>query len=89
MEHYIPLIISALGGAVLGPLLSRLLGGNGALGVIGGILGGVGAHYGADAAAVGNWLGTSATMVHVQNFLEGGIGGGALGLLVGVFLKRR
>lgn len=89
MEPYIPLIVSALGGAVLGPIIARLLGGSGAMGVVGGILGGIGAHYGAEAANVGLLLGASPMMVHLQNFVEGGIGGGILGLLAGIVLKKR
>lgn len=89
MEQYIPLIVSALGGTILGPVLSKLLGGSGTMGVIGGILGGVAAHYGTDAASMGQLLGSSPMMVHLQNFLEGGIGGGILGLLAGALLKKR
>ncbi len=89
MEQYIPLIVSALGGTVLGPIISKLLGGSGTMGVVGGILGGIGAHYGADAAGVGLLFGSSPMMVHLQNFLEGGVGGGILGLLAGVLLKKR
>ncbi len=88
MEQYIPLIVSALGGTVLGPIVSKLLGGSGTMGVIGGILGGIGAHYGAEAGNVGLIFGSSPMMVHLQNFLEGGVGGGILGLLAGAFLKR-
>lgn len=89
MEQYIPLIVSALGGTVLGPIVSKLLGGSGTMGVVGGILGGIGAHYGADAAGVGLLFGSSPIMIHLQNFLEGGVGGGILGLLAGVLLKKR
>lgn len=89
MEQYIPLIVSALGGTVLGPVLSKVLGGSGTMGVVGGILGGIAAHYGADAAGTGQMLGDSALMVHLQNFLEGGVGGGVLGALAGGLLKKR
>lgn len=89
MEAFIPLIVSALGGAVAGPVLSRLLGGSGAMGLIGGILGGVGAHFGADAAGAGQILGSTPTLIHLQNFLEGGIGGGILGLIAGAVSKAR
>lgn len=89
MEAYIPLIVSVLGGMILGPILSKLLGGSGTMGVAGGILGGIGAHYGADAASVGQVLGSAPIMVHIQDFLEGGIGGGILGLLAGAVLKKR
>ena len=46
MENIIPLILSAIGGLVIGPLVSRLTGGGGTGGLIGGIIGGIGAHYG-------------------------------------------
>ena len=89
MEQYIPLIVSALGGTVLGPIVARFLGGSGMMGVAGGILGGVGAHYGAEAAGVGLLFGSSPMMIHLQNFLEGGVGGAILGLLAGAVLKKR
>ncbi len=89
MEQYIPLIVSALGGIILGPIVTRLLGGSAAVGIVGGILGGVGAHYGADAAGIGALLGSDPVMMHVQNFLEGAVGGGLLGLIGGAVLKKR
>lgn len=89
MEQYIPLIVSALGGIILGPIVTRLLGGSATVGIVGGILGGVGAHYGADAAGIGPLLGSAPAMMHVQNFLEGAIGGGLLGVIAGVVLKKR
>ena len=49
MEQYLPLILSAIGGTVLGPVISKLTGGSGTGGIIGGILGGIAAHYGLDA----------------------------------------
>lgn len=85
MEQYLPLILSAVGGGALGPIVSKLLGGGGTQGLLGGVLGGVGAHFGADAASVGNLLGDGA-MAHVQSLLEGGIGGGVLGLIAGKVL---
>ncbi|WP_213272321.1 hypothetical protein [Hyphomonas sp.] len=88
MEAYIPLIVSALGGTILGPVLSKLLGGSAMMGVFGGILGGVGAHYGADAASTGQLLGSSPVMVHLQDLLEGGIGGGIVGMLGGALLRK-
>lgn len=88
MEAYIPLIVSALGGTVLGPIVARLMGGSGTGGVVGGILGGVAAHFGADAAGLGPLLGDSALMAHIQNFLEGGIGGGILAAIAGLVMKK-
>jgi hypothetical protein len=88
MEQYIPLIISALGGVVIGPLVARLSGGSGTGGVLGGIVGGVAAHFGADAAGLGPLLGDTALMMHIQNFLEGGIGGGILAAIAGAVMKK-
>lgn len=88
MEEYIPLIVSALGGTVLGPIVARLTGGSGTGGVLGGILGGVAAHFGANAAGLGPMLGDTAMMAHVQNFLEGGVGGGILAAIAGAVMKK-
>jgi hypothetical protein len=88
MEQYIPLIVSALGGVILGPLVARLTGGSGTGGVLGGIVGGVAAHFGANAAGLGPLLGDTAMMAHVQNFLEGGVGGGILAAIAGAVMKK-
>ena len=89
MEQFIPLIVSALGGTVLGPVVARLAGGNMTGGLLGGILGGVAAHFGADAAGLGPLLGDSALMGHVQSSLEGGIGGGVLAAIAGLVMKNK
>jgi hypothetical protein len=88
MEQYIPLIVSALGGGVLGPVVSRLVGGNATGGIIGGLLGGVATHFGANAAEIGPLLGNSALMGHVQSFLQGGAGGGVLAAIAGFVMKK-
>jgi hypothetical protein len=87
-QEFVPLIIAALGGMILGPVVTRLLGGRAVVGIFGGIAGGIAVHYGADAAGIGPLLGTSQTMVHIQNFLEGGVGGGILGLIAGLVLRK-
>jgi hypothetical protein len=93
LQQYLPYILQGAGGAVLAPLVAGLLGGKG-FGLIGnliaGIVGGVGAGFGAQAAGLGNLLGgdTNATMGYVQHLLEGGVGGGVLGILFG-FLGRK
>jgi len=89
MADYIPLLVSALGGTILGPIVSRLLDGSGTIGVLGGVIGGIAAHFAADAAAIGPLLGTSAMMLHVQSFIEGGVGGGLIGLIAGLAVKQR
>ena len=87
MEQYLPLILSAVGGGVFGPLVAKILGGSGTGGLLGGIIGGVGAHFGADAAGVGNLLGDG-IMAHIQDLLEGGVGGGILGVIAGMVMKK-
>ena len=44
MESILPLILSAIGGLVIGPLVSRLGGGGGTGGLLGGIVGGIRQH---------------------------------------------
>ncbi len=89
LEQYLPLIVSALGGTVLGPVIARLTGGTSTGGVLGGVLGGVAAHFGADAAGIGSLLGNTAIMGYLQSFIEGGVGGGLLGALSGLVMKRK
>ena len=88
MEQFIPLVMSALGGTMIGPILARLSGGGGTGGVLGGLLGGVAAHFGAAQLGLGETLlGAAPLMAHLQNFLEGGLGGGVLGLVLGLIMK--
>lgn len=91
MENLIPVALSGIGGAVVGPIVSKLLGGSSGGGLLGGLVGGIIAYFGAsvaDVALIGH--GTSATNpLHMLNALiEGGIGGGVLGLVGGHLLKR-
>lgn len=86
------LLLNGAGGAIIGPLISQFLGGKSApllMRIIVGIVGGVGAGYGADAAGLGAMLGSDQTMQMVQSFLEGGVGGGVLATLGGVLMKRK
>lgn len=89
MEQFLPLILSAVGGGALGPIVSKVLGGGGTQGLVGGLLGGVATHFGADAANIPNMLGDSAMLGHVQSLLEGGVGGGVLGLIAGKVLGNK
>jgi len=89
MEAYLPLILSAVGGIVLGPSVSKILGGSGTGGILGGIVGGIAAHYGADAAGISNLLGDAGIMAMLGNVLEGGVGGGILGAVLGLVMKSR
>ena len=91
LQQFLPYILNGVGGAVLAPILAGLLGGKGLGGIgniIAGIVGGVGVGAGAQAAGLGNLLGgdTNAMMSYVQDLLEGGIGGGILGVIFG-FMK--
>lgn len=89
MEQFLPLILSAVGGGVLGPIVSKVLGGGGTQGLVGGLLGGVATHFGADAANIPALLGDSAMLGHVQSLLQGGVGGGVLGLIAGKVLGKK
>jgi len=83
MEQFLPLILSAVGGGALGPIVSKFLGGGGTQGLLGGLLGGVATHFGADAASIPALLGDGALMGNIQSLLQGGVGGGVLGLIAG------
>ncbi|HEY7800049.1 MAG TPA: hypothetical protein VIA80_14865 [Hyphomonadaceae bacterium] len=91
LQQFLPYILNGVGGAVLAPIVAGLLGGKG-LGAIGniiaGVVGGVGVGAGAQAAGFGNILGgdTNNIMGYVQDLLEGGVGGGILGVIFG-FMK--
>ncbi|MEM9226303.1 MAG: hypothetical protein AAGA24_07275 [Pseudomonadota bacterium] len=84
----ISLILNAGGGAIIGPILSKLLGGKGATGVLAGVVGGVAGGYGMDAAGL-SLLGGSEVMGYVNEVLQGGIGGGVIGGLLGVLSRSR
>ena len=87
MEALLPLIMNGAGGAILGPIISKVLGGKGATGLLGGLVGGVAGGYGMDAAGLLN--GGEGMMTHVMGFLQGGAGGGIAGGLLGLLTKAR
>lgn len=92
LAQYLPYILNGAGGAVLAPLIAGLLGGKGLGGVVNIILGaaaGVGAGFATAQFGYGNLLGgaENAAMGYVQDLLEGGVGGGVLGLLLS-FIKK-
>ena len=91
MEPYIPLILNAVGGLVIGPIVSKALGGKGGTGAIAGIVGGLAGGYGMNAADIGfqALLGNEALMGHLSSFLNGGVGGGIIGGLLGLITKGR
>ena len=86
MEAILPWILSGAGGAVLGPILSKILGGSGTSGLLGGIVGGLAGGYGLGEFAGGGFaqlLGADGVMAHLSAFLNGGAGGGILGAILG------
>ncbi len=86
------LLLNGAGGAIVGPLVAQLLGGKDSsliARILSGIVGGVGAGYGMDAAGLGSLLGSGETMQMLQSFLEGGVGGGVLSTVVGMVMKGR
>ena len=91
MEQYIPLILNAVGGLVIGPIVSKALGGKGGTGAIAGIVGGLAGGYGMNAADIGfqSLLGNEAIMGHLSSFLNGGVGGGIIGGILGLVTKGR
>ena len=91
MEQLIPLILNGVGGAVLGPIVSKALGGKGGTGAIAGIIGGLAGGDGMNAADVGfqSLLGSEAIMGLLSSFLNGGVGGGVIGGIIGLVTKTR
>lgn len=91
MEAYIPYILNGVGGAVLGPIVSKFLGGKGGTGLIAGIIGGLAGGYGMNAADVGfqSLLGNEPLMAHLSSFLNGGVGGGIIGGLLGLLTRAK
>ena len=97
MEAYLPYILQAVGGAVGGNILGALTRGGG--GIVGrtviGAIGGVAAGYGAEhVAAVGdiakNWGSLAGdNSKNLANVIDGGIGGGVLGLIGGLLIRPR
>ena len=91
MEQLIPLILNGVGGAVLGPIVSKALGGKGGTGAIAGIIGGLAGGYGMNAADAGfqSLLGNEAIMGLLSSFLNGGVGGGVIGGIISLVTKAR
>lgn len=91
MEQYIPLILNGVGGAVLGPIVSKILGGKGGTGAIAGIIGGLAGGYGMNAADIGfqSLLGNEALMGHLSSVLNGGVGGGIIGGILGLVTRAK
>lgn len=87
MEQYIPLLMNGVGGAILGPIVSKLLGGKGGTGALAGIVGGLAGGYGMDAAGLLGLGNGADLMTHVGNIVQGGVGGGIIGGLIGLLTK--
>ncbi len=91
MEQLLPLLLNGAGGAVIGPIISKLLGGKGSTGALAGIVGGLAGGYGMGAAGVGfqPLLGSGDIMGHLSSFLNGGAGGGIIGGILGLITKAK
>ena len=91
MEQYLPLILNGVGGAILGPIVSKALGGKGGTGAIAGIVGGLAGGYGMGAAGIGfqSLLGSEALMGMISSFLNGGVGGGVIGGILGAMTRAK
>ena len=91
MEQYLPLILNGVGGAVIGPIISKQLGGKGATGALAGIIGGLAGGYGMDTAGFGfqSLLGNEALMGHLSAVLNGGVGGGIIGGILGLVTRAK
>ncbi len=89
--EYLPLILNGVGGAVIGPIVSKMLGGKGATGALAGIIGGLAGGWGMGEAGVGfqSLLGNEALMGHISSFLNGGVGGGIIGGILGMITKAK
>ena len=88
MEEYLPYVMNGVGGIIVGPIISKLLGGKGSTGALAGIVGGLLGGAGMDAAGV-SILGGSQLMNLLGEFLEGGVGGGLIGGVLGLITKRK
>lgn len=91
MDSLLPLILNGAGGAIIGPIVSKFLGGKGATGALAGIVGGLAGGYGMNAADVGfqSLLGNEAIMGYLSSFLNGGVGGGIIGGIIGLVNKAK
>lgn len=91
MESFIPLILNGVGGVIIGPIVSKALGGKGGTGAVAGIIGGLAGGYGMGAAGVGfqSLLGSEAVMGLISSFLNGGVGGGVIGGIMGAIAKAK
>lgn len=91
MEQYLPYIMNGVGGAIIGPIVSKLLGGKGGTGALAGIIGGLAGGFGMGEAGVGfqSLLGNEALMGHLSSLLNGGVGGGVIGGILGLITRAK
>lgn len=90
------MVLNGVGGAVLGPILAKIVRGGMGTGFLGGLLGGIGAGFGADMTNLNDIVATNVPMIedgdilsYLQNLAEGAAGGGVLGGIVGGIFGRR
>ena len=88
MDQILPYLMNGIGGAILGPIISKVLGGKGGTGLVAGIIGGLAGGFGMDAGHL-QLLGGSGLMTHLNNLLQGGIGGGVIGGILGLITRNR
>jgi hypothetical protein len=96
LNPFLPLILQGVGGAILGPVVGSLLKGRdfSLIGkILAGMLGGVAAGQGLNAAGVLGPLaelvgGGTAGMI-VSSLVSGGVGGGLISAIAGLALGRR
>ncbi len=91
MEQFLPYLLNGAGGAVIGPIISKMLGGKGGTGLIAGLVGGLAGGFGMGEAGVGfqSLLGGESIMGYLSSFLNGGVGGGVIGGLLGMLTKAK
>ena len=91
MEAILPYLMNGVGGAVFGPIISKLLGGKGSTGAIAGLIGGLAGGFGMGQMGVGfqSLLGVDGIMSHLSGILNGGVGGGILGGIIGLVTKAK
>ncbi len=91
MEAILPYILNGAGGAVIGPIISKVLGGKGSTGALAGIVGGLAGGFGLGEAGVGfqSLLGGEGIMSYLSSFLNGGAGGGIIGGILGLVTKAK
>jgi len=92
LETILPYVLNGAGGAIIGPILSKILGGKGSTGLIAGLVGGIAGGQGLEQVAQTGFqalLGGEGIMPYLSSFLNGGAGGGILGGVLGLVMKAK